>query len=80
MNNDEVYMTRDLALATFLRINNVRFSGKYEKETKSWYFHDPEKCEELSIVLRNGESQVEVLEYESIRRNLLGMVHDSKSY
>lgn len=74
----EVYATRDLVLATYLRYNDIELSDGYDAITKSWVFKDPIKCSELSLELRNGQSSVEVLHYESIRRNLLGMTHDKK--
>jgi hypothetical protein len=80
MNNksDELYSTRDLVLATYLALKGAKLASGYEPVTKSWTFKDPEFCEDLSLELRNGDSLVEVLAYESTRRNLLGMVHDKK--
>ena len=77
--NDNIFATRDLVLASFLRYNHVELVDGYDKDTKSWHFADIEKCNELSLQLRNGSAMVEVLQYESIRRNLLGMVHDRKN-
>lgn len=74
-----VYSTKDLVLATFLKLNGVKLSSGYDAATKSWSFEDPEKCGGLSLTLRNGESQVDILVYEAARRNLLAMVHDKKS-
>ena len=79
MNKEEIYSTKDLALATYLKIKGIKLSTGYVTETKSWTFCDPMICEELSLELRNGESQVEVLRYESTRRSLLGMTHDKRS-
>lgn len=81
MNNksDELYSTRDLVLATYLALQGAKLAGGYEPTTKSWIFKDPAMCEDLSLELRNGDSRVEVLAYESTRRNLLGMVHDKKA-
>lgn len=81
MNNitDELYSTRDLVLATYLSLKGAKLAGGYESSSKSWPFRDPEMCEDLSLELRNGDSSVEVLAYESTRRNLLGMVHDKKA-
>lgn len=78
MTENDVYTTRDLVLATYLKLNGVKLATGYDRDTKSWSFYDPIKCEELSLELRNGESQVEILKYESTRRNLLGMVYDKK--
>lgn len=77
-NNNEIYTTRDLVLATFLKLNNIKLASGYNKDTQSWTFVDPKNCENLSLELRNGESNVEILKYESTRRNLLGMVHDRR--
>ena len=81
MNNitDELYSTRDLVLATYLALKGAKLAGGYEPASKSWIFKNLEMCEDLSLELRNGDSCVEVLAYESTRRNLLGMVHDKKA-
>lgn len=70
------FKTKDLVLASFLKYNNVEFAKGYEHKTQSWVFKDPDKCKALSLQLHNGTTTVEVLRYESIRRNLLGMAHD----
>jgi hypothetical protein len=77
MNNDKTFMTRDLAAATWIAYNNVKFAAGYDKKTKSWVFDDPDKCKDLDLKLRNGEALSEVLKYESTRRNLLGMCRDA---
>ena len=77
MNSDKTFMTRDLAAATWLAYNNVKFAAGYDKKTKSWVFEDPEKCMALDLTLRNGEATSEILRYESTRRNLLGMCRDA---
>ena len=77
--SNDMYATRDLVLATYLKLNGVKLASGYDKDTKSWTFSDPIRCDELSLELRNGESKVEVLKYESTRRNLLGMVYDKRS-
>lgn len=76
MKNENTFMTRDLASAAWLRYNDIKFASGYDKKTKSWVFEDPDKCEALDLKLRNGESQSEILRYESVRRNLLGMCKD----
>lgn len=76
--NENVYSTRDLVLATYLALKGVKLADGYDPETKSWIFKDQTLCEDLSLELRNGDALVEVLQYESTRRNLLGMVHDKK--
>lgn len=76
MKKDNVYMTRDLASATYIAYNGVKFAKNYDKANRSWIFQDPDVCEELDLKLRNGEASVEVIKYESVRRNLLGMVKD----
>jgi len=78
MKCDNVYMTRDLASATYIAYNGVKFAKPYDKVTRSWIFQDPDKCDQLDLELRNGEASVEVIRYESVRRNLLGMVKDGK--
>jgi len=78
MNSNEIYVTRDLVLATFLKLNNIKLATGYDKKTQSWTFVNPSECDSLSLELRNGESEVEILKYESTRRNLLGMVHDKR--
>jgi len=74
MKKDNVYMTRDLASATYIAYNGVKFAKNYDKANRSWIFQDPDVCEDLDLKLRNGEASVEVIKYESVRRNLLGMV------
>ncbi len=79
MNKDNVYRTRDLASAVYIAYNGVKFAANYDIPSRSWVFQDPAKCEELDLKLRNGEAMVEVVKYESVRRNLLGMVKDAKA-
>lgn len=76
---NDLFTTRDLVLATYLKLSGVKLASGYDKISKSWSFSDPEICEELSLTLRNGDSKVEILKYESERRSLLGMVHDKKN-
>jgi len=76
MKKDNVYMTRDLASATYIAYNGIKFAKNYDKAIRSWIFQDPDVCEELDLKLRNGEAFVEVIKYESVRRNLLGMVKE----
>lgn len=73
----KVFMTRDLAAATWLAYNDVKFASGYDKKSKSWVFENPEKCADLDLQLRNGNATVEIVKYESTRRNLLGMVRDA---
>ena len=73
----KTFMTRDLASATWLAYNDVKFAQGYDKRNKSWIFENPEKCAELDLQLRNGGATAEILKYESTRRNLLGMVRDA---
>lgn len=70
------YKTSDLAAATYIAYNGIKFvrTGAYEKTTRSWVFEDYEKCKDFDLSLRNGEAKVEVMKYESTRRLLLGMV------
>ena len=77
MNSKEIYSTRDLVLATYLKLNGVKLAAGYDVSTKSWNFGDPIRCNELSLDLRNGEAKVQILDYESTRRTLLGMVYDN---
>lgn len=70
------YKTKDLVLAAYLKYNGAELSRGYELPTKSWIFFDAPKCEELALTLHNSKSCVELVKYEAIRRNLLGMVHD----
>ena len=70
------FRTKDLVLATYLRYNNIPLSEGYDYATNMWVFQDAEKCEQLSLQLHNGSATVEVIKYESLRRNLLGMAHD----
>ena len=76
--NKNVFVTKDLVSATYMAYNGIRFASGYDKRTRSWVFQDPQKCEELDLKLRNGEAEVEVLKYEGTRRNVLGMVRDTK--
>ena len=73
-----VYSTRDLISATFIAYNGVKFADNYNENSRSWMFEDPERCKELDLQLRNGEALVELVKYESTRRNLLGMVRDAR--
>ena len=77
-NNESIFKTKDLISATYIAYSGVRLAHGYETETKSWVFQDPDICEQLDLKLRNGEASVEVIKYESTRRNLLGMVRDAK--
>lgn len=70
-----VFTTRDLPLATYLRTQGVSIAKPYNNMTKEWSFENYSKCEELALLLTNGDSSVEVLEYEKHRKNLLGMTH-----
>ncbi|HRZ18509.1 MAG TPA: hypothetical protein P5136_00390 [Methanofastidiosum sp.] len=79
MNHTDKFSTKDLVSATFIAYNGVKFASEYDLPTKSWIFEDPEKCQELDFKLRNGESQVEVIKYESVRRTLLGMANVSRN-
>jgi hypothetical protein len=79
MKKDNIYITRDLASAAYIAYNGVKFAANYDKINRSWIFQDPVMCESLDLKLRNGEATVEVVKYESTRRNLLGMVRDAKS-
>jgi hypothetical protein len=72
------FKTKDLVLATYLKYNDVPLASGYDQASKSWVFADEDTCNELSLSLHNGKALVEVLKYESVRRNLLGMAHDSK--
>ena len=73
-----VYATRDLISATYIAYNGVKFADKYDEDTRSWIFEDPERCKQLDLQLRNGEAIIELNKYESTRRNLLGMVRDAR--
>jgi hypothetical protein len=73
------FSTKDLTSATFIAYSGVKFALEYDAATKSWTFVDPEKCQELDFKLRNGESCVEVIKYESTRRTLLGMANVSRN-
>ena len=70
----ETFSIKDLVSATYIAYNGVKFATGYDQRSKSWVFQDPEKCKQLDLQLRNGETSVEVLRYESTRRMLLGMV------
>ncbi len=74
---NEKFYTKDLVLATFLAYSGVKLCGGYDIEKQSWVFGSKERCCELSLMLRNNETNVEVLRYESIRRSLLGMANDA---
>lgn len=75
---ENMYSTKDLILATFLKLNGIKLINGYDTASKTWAFEDSDKCLDLSLILRNGESQVDILEYEAARRNLLAMVYDKK--
>lgn len=74
--NSEFFSTRDLVSASYIAYNGIKFADDYNHDSRSWLFQDPEKCKELNLTLRNGEAIVEVVKYESIRRNLLGMTRN----
>ena len=74
MRKDNIYITRDLASATYIAYNGIKFATPYNKISRSWVFSEPDRCEQLDLNLRNGEATVEVAKYESTRRILLGMV------
>ena len=74
--NSDTFSTRDLVAAAYIAYNGIKFATDYDQDSRSWLFQDPEKCKELNLTLRNGEATVEVVKYESIRRNLLGMTHN----
>ena len=78
--NETIYATKDLASAAFISYTGVKFASDYDKDSKSWKFENPDKCKELDFKYRNGEALVEIVKYESVRRTLLGMVHESKKY
>lgn len=73
------FSTKDLISATFIAYSGVKFATEYDAVTKSWTFVEPEKCQELDFKLRNSESLVEVIKYESTRRTLLGMASVSRN-
>jgi hypothetical protein len=75
---ENMYSTKDLILATFLKLNGIKLVNGYDAASKTWAFEDYDKCLDMSLILRNGESQVDILEYEAARRNLLAMVYDKK--
>ena len=74
----DVFATKDLVSATYISYNGIKFASGYDESIRSWVFEDPDKCFTLDFTLRNGEALVEVNKYESVRRTLLGMVHDQK--
>ena len=74
----KTYDTKDLTLATFLSYNDVMLAEPYDKDTQSWIFNEIERCNSLSLTLRNKKAVVEPLKWEATRRTLLGMVHDKR--
>ena len=74
--NSEFFSTRDLVAAAYIAYNGIKFAEDYSQDSRSWLFQEPERCKELNLTLRNGEATVEVVKYESIRRNLLGMTRN----
>ena len=78
MNCDDKFSTKDLVSATYISYNGIKFASDYNMETKCWVFENPEKCQELDFKLRNGESSVEAVKWESTRRLLLGMANVSR--
>ena len=67
------YSTCDLPLATFLRCSDVPLVREYNPATKEWSFDDEAKCKKLSLILSNNQAEVNVLQYESCRKQLLAM-------
>jgi len=79
MKNDNIFSTKDLVSATYISYNGVKFSSPgYDLETKCWIFENPDKCQELDFELRNGDTTVEAIRWESTRRLLLGMANKNK--
>ena len=76
---EDTFSTKDLVSATYITYNGVKFASGYNEETRSWVFEDADECRKLDFDLRNNEAKVEVNKYESVRRTLLGMVHDKKA-
>ena len=76
---EDFFATKDLVSATYISYSGVKFASGYDESIRSWVFEDPVKCSALDFSLRNGEALVEVNKYESVRRTLLGMVHERKS-
>ena len=73
MNAD--YAVKDLVVATYIAYKKVKMSKPYDAKTKSWIFDNSSNiCEQLELDVRNGVASALVLEYEALRRNLLGMV------
>jgi hypothetical protein len=77
-NEEQVYKTKDLIVASYLRYKDVKLVSDYKKEIKSWVFNDPELCEKLSLDVKNGDAIVNPVSFESCRRSLLAMVNSSK--
>jgi len=74
--NEEVFTTKDLMSATYIFYSGIKLANitsGYDKKSRSWIFEDPDKCKELDFELRNGNTSVECLRWESSRRSLLGM-------
>lgn len=76
--NDDVFETRDLVLATYLKYNKIDLVDGYCPESKTWAFSSSDECSKLALNLKNGKALVEPLSYESCRKNLLGMVYDRR--
>ena len=54
MKKGNVYMTRDLASATYIAYSGIKFAKNYDKANRSWVFQDPDTCDELDLKLRNA--------------------------
>ena len=78
MNMEKSYATKDLLVASYLRYKDIKLVSDYKKEIKSWVFSDPEICEKLSLDVKNGDTKVDILKFESCRRSLLAMVNSGK--
>ena len=72
---NEIFRTKDLPLATYLKCKGIDLIEIYNHNTKEWLFDNPEECKKYSLQLSNGSAIVDVLEYEKHRKNLLGMTH-----
>lgn len=69
------YAVKDLVVATYIAYKKVKMSKPYDPKTKSWIFENKDNvCAQLELDVRNGIASVYVLDYEALRRNLLGMV------
>lgn len=79
-NNENIFSTSDLPLATYLRCKGIPIAKEYNSKTKEWSFEKKEECNTLALELTNSKAMVNVLEYEMHRKNLLSLAKKGNGF